>query len=153
MQSFFNDNFPTEAKVLMYFCIIAHVFLPLKVDFNWSTMCFMKDCGQTQFFLSTDPCYFMYNPHCFFTIMLHRSHTSFSSTILVQFCWCALLQVCALLGLMHLYLHLPISRNATTVENRPYACLAQSHLSTVKILSLRTHCHTPCKIKNNQFLN
>ena len=30
-----------EATVLMYFYIIAHVFLPLKVDLNWSTMCFM----------------------------------------------------------------------------------------------------------------
>ena len=34
-----------------------------------------------------------------------------------------------------------------------HACLVQSHLSTAKILSLLTHCHTSCKIKYNQLLN
>ena len=33
IQTLFNDGFPAEAKVLMYF-YIAHVFLPLKVGFE-----------------------------------------------------------------------------------------------------------------------
>ena len=87
----------------------------------------------------------------FSTIMLHRSHTSFSPQFLCNSAgemFTTAAGVCIIgthVSCLHLYLHLPISRNATAVENRPYACFVQSHVSTAKIVSLLTHCHTPCK--------
>ena len=65
---------------------------------------------------------------CFIDLIQASLHNS--CAILLVKCT-PLLQVCALLGLMlALVPSLAYSRNAIAVENRPYACLAQSHLST-----------------------